>query len=100
MSFSARLVSSAARSPGFSSGGAGGDADIDPHLVGNDAAEGGLAQAGRAVKQDVIQGFPPHFGGLDKDLQVALWPSPARYTPAGSWGAGNPRSRHPASAMW
>ena len=32
---------------GLLNGGAGGDADIDPHLVGNDAAEGGFAQAGR-----------------------------------------------------
>ena len=57
---------------GLLNGGAGGDADIDPHLVGNDAAEGGFTQAGRAVKQNVVQGLAPHFGGLDKDLQVAL----------------------------
>ena len=50
---------------GLLNGGAGGDADIDPHLVGNDAAEGGFAQAGRAVKQNVVQGLAPHFGGRE-----------------------------------
>ena len=53
-------------------GRAGGDAHVDPHLVGDDAAEGGLAQARRAVEQHVVQRFAPHFGRLDEDLQVAL----------------------------
>ena len=58
--------------PRLLDGRAGGDADIDSHLVGDDAAEGGLAQAGRAVEQHVIQGLPPHPGGLDEYLQIAL----------------------------
>ena len=58
--------------PRLLDGGAGGDADVDPHLVGDDAAKGGLAQAGRAVEQHMVQGLPPHLGRLDKDLQVSL----------------------------
>ena len=57
---------------GLFDGRAGGDADVDPHLVGNDVGEGGLTQAGRAVEQHVVQRLVPHFGSLDKDLQVAL----------------------------
>ena len=57
---------------GLFDGRAGGDADVDPHLVGNDVGEGGLTQAGRAVEQHMVQRLVPHFGSLDKDLQVAL----------------------------
>ena len=66
---------------GLLDGGAGGDADIDPHLVGNDAAEGGFAQAGRAVKQNVVQGSPRILAAWIKTSRLP-WPSPARYTPA------------------
>ena len=58
--------------PGFLNGRAGGDAHIDPHLVGDDAGEGGLAQARRAVEQDVVQRLRAHFRRLDEDLQVPL----------------------------
>ena len=36
------------------------------------AAEGGLAQAGRAVEQHVVQGLSPLLGGLDEHGQVVL----------------------------
>jgi hypothetical protein len=34
--------------------------------------QGGLAQAGGAVEQDVVQRFVPAFGGGDADAQVVL----------------------------
>ena len=58
--------------PRLLNGGAGGDADVDPHLVGYDAREGGLAQARGAVEQDMVQGLTAHFGRLDEHLQVGL----------------------------
>ena len=58
--------------PRLLNGRAGGDADMDPHLIGDDAAEGGLAQARRAVKKHMVQGLPPHFRGLDEDGQIFL----------------------------
>ena len=57
---------------GLFNGRTGGDADVDPHLVGDDVGQGGLAQTRRAVEQHVVQGLIAHLGGLDKDLQVAL----------------------------
>ena len=58
--------------PRLFNGGAGGDTDLYPHLVGDDAAEGGFAQARGAMEQHVVQGFSPHFGRLDEHLQVGL----------------------------
>ena len=58
--------------PRLLNGGAGGNTDIHPHLVGDDAGQGGFAQPRGAVKQYVIQGLPPHFGRLDEDGQVPL----------------------------
>ena len=53
-------------------GGAGGDAEIDPHLRRNNGRQGGFAQAGRAVQQHVIQGLATNLGRVDKDRQVIL----------------------------
>ena len=58
--------------PGLLDGGAGGDPDIDPHLVGDDPRQGGLAQARGAVEQHVIQGLIPAEGRLDVDRQILL----------------------------
>ena len=58
--------------PRLFDGGTGGNTDVHPHLVGDDAAEGGLAQARRAVEQHVVQGLRAHFGRLDENLQVSL----------------------------
>ena len=51
---------------------AGGDFYIHPHFVGDHMGQGGLAQAGRAVDDDVIQGFAPQLGRLDSDAQVVF----------------------------
>ena len=57
---------------GLFNGRAGGDADIDPHLVGDDPRQGGFAQTGRAVKERVIQRLIPPAGGFNVDGQIAL----------------------------
>ena len=57
---------------GFFNGWAGGDANIHPHLVGDDAGQSGLTQTRRAVQQGVIQGFSPPPGGLDVNRKIAL----------------------------
>ena len=53
-------------------GGAGGDADVDAHLVADDVGEGGLAEAGGAVEEDVLEGFAALAGGGDADGEVFL----------------------------
>ena len=57
---------------GLFDGRAGGDADARPHLLGDDARQGGFAQARRAVEQDVVQGLLPLAGGFNKDGKVFL----------------------------
>ena len=44
--------------------------DGDGKLVGNDLREGGLPEAWRAVKQDVVEGFAATAGRLDGDLDI------------------------------
>jgi len=58
------------RSPGFSIAGPRRGADRDAHLVGNDVGERGLAEAGRAVQQDVIERLAPLLRGGDRHLEV------------------------------
>ncbi len=41
--------------------GAGGNLDVDPHLVGYDMCEGGLSESRRAVEKGMIKGFPAHL---------------------------------------
>jgi hypothetical protein len=43
---------------------------IGPHLVGQDAGQRRLAQAGRSVEQHVIHAFAPLARGLDRDAQA------------------------------
>ena len=55
--------------------GAGGGAEADAELAGDDLGEGGLAEAGGAVEQDVVEGFggvflPAGAGGFDEDGEV------------------------------
>ena len=57
---------------GLFNGRAGGDTDVDPHLLSDDACQGGLAQSRRAVEQNVVQRFLPLPGGLNKDAQILL----------------------------
>ena len=51
---------------------AGGDAEIDPHLVGDDGGKGGFTQTGGAVQQDVVQCLPAELGGVDVHRQIFL----------------------------
>ena len=53
-------------------GRAAGDTDILSHLRRDDAGEGGFAQAGRAVKQHMVQRVMTGEGCLDIDIQTAL----------------------------
>ena len=57
---------------GLFNGRATGDADLHPHLVGNDARQRSLAQTRRAVEQNVIHRLAPALGGFQIDFQVLL----------------------------
>ena len=57
---------------GLFDGRAAGDADLHPHLVGDDARQRGLAQARGAIEQDVIHGLAAPLGGFQIDFQVLL----------------------------
>ena len=57
---------------GLFNGRAGGDADVDPHLLSDDARQRRLAQSRRAVEQNVVQRFLPLPGGLNEDAQILL----------------------------
>ena len=57
---------------GLFNGRAGGDADVDAHLLGDDAGQRGLAQARRAVEQHMVQRLRAAAGGLDEDGEVLL----------------------------
>ena len=51
---------------------AGSGADGDAHLAGDDAGQRGLAQAGRADQQHVVERLVAGLGRLDEDLQLLL----------------------------
>ena len=51
-------------------GGAGRETDLHPQFGGDDVRQRGLAEAGRAVQQDVVERLPAHFGGGDVDGQI------------------------------
>jgi hypothetical protein len=53
-------------------GGTGCYPDAAAHLGGDDVGQRGLAQAGRAIEQDVVQGFAPSLGGGNGNVQVVL----------------------------
>ena len=57
---------------GLLDGRAGGDADIDAHLLSDDTGQRGLSQTRRAVEQHMIQSLRAAAGGLDEDGQVLL----------------------------
>ena len=58
--------------PRLLNGRAGGDLQGGLHLVGDDLGQGGLAQAGRAVEQHMVQCFPPAPGGFYINGKVFL----------------------------
>ena len=60
--------------PGLLDGRARGDADARPHLLGDDPGQRGLAQAGRAVEQHVVQGLAPGPRSVDIDFQSGFQP--------------------------
>ena len=43
---------------------------VAPHLVGDDVGERGLAEAGRAVEQDVIERLAALQGGVERDAEL------------------------------
>ena len=49
--------------------GSGGGAELHAHLPGQQHRQGGLSQAGRPEKQDMIEGFPALLCRVDGDLQ-------------------------------
>ena len=55
-------------------GRAGGRPDLRPHLGRHDVGERRLAQARRAVQQDVVDRLGPMLRGVDQDRQVLLDP--------------------------
>ena len=62
----------AARSPARSMAGPGRVADVDPELAGDDRRERRLAEAGRAVQQDVVGRLSPALRRLQQHRQVGL----------------------------
>ena len=69
---SSRLVSKPARSPAFSMVGPLVHLRFDPHALGDDVGQGGLAQARRAAEKQMVQGFAALLGGLHRDFQPLL----------------------------
>jgi hypothetical protein len=69
-SFGSRLVSSAARSLGFSSTGPGGLAQVHAQLGRDDVRQRGLAQAGRAEQQHVVERFLALARRADEDFEL------------------------------
>ena len=59
---------------GLLNGRTAGDLHAHPHLIGNDSGQGSLAQAGRAVKQHVVQGLAPGPRSVDIDFQSGFQP--------------------------
>ena len=57
---------------GFLDGRAAGALEVGAHGLGEDVGQGGLAEAGRAAEQDVVDGFLPAFGRGDGDFQALL----------------------------
>ena len=54
-------------------GGTRGHPQIHPHLGGDDPRQGGLTQAGRAVKENVVKRITALFCGFDIHLKVFLY---------------------------
>ena len=68
---SSRLVRMAARSPARSRAGPEVMCRPHAHLVGDDAGQRGLAQAGRAGEEQVVGGLAPPAGRLEEDRRGA-----------------------------
>lgn len=53
-------------------GGAGGDVKDCVHLGGNNMSEGCFPESGRAVKEEMIEGFFALFGRLEENTEVGF----------------------------
>ena len=53
-------------------GRAGGDLDVDAHLIGHHMRQGGLAQPGRPIKEHMVERFAALAGSCDQDAEVFL----------------------------
>ena len=53
---------------------AGGGFEVGVHFVGDDVGDGGFAQSGRAVQQDVLDGLLSLFGGGQGDMDFFAEP--------------------------
>ena len=69
---SSSAVRIAARSPARSIAGPDRVADVDPELAGDDRREGRLAEAGRAVEEDVVGRLSPALRRRQQHRQVGL----------------------------
>jgi hypothetical protein len=49
-----------------------GHVELDPHLVGEDLRQRGLAKPGRAAKEEVVEWLAAPARGFDEDLEVVL----------------------------
>ena len=61
------------RSPFLFEKRAGADFDGGAHFVGENLREGGLAEAGRAVEQDVIERFAAVARGVHGDFEIFFY---------------------------
>ena len=69
---SSSAVRIAARSPARSTAGPLRVADVHAELAGDDRGERRLAEARRAVEEDVIGRLSPRLGRLEEDVEVRL----------------------------
>jgi hypothetical protein len=76
---------------------AGGLAQVDAHLGGDDVGQRGLAQPRRAEQQHVVERLAALARGLDEDLELLADLLPGRRSRPGAWGAARARSRLPGS---
>ena len=54
-------------------GGAGGRFNVNAYLGGDNVSKAGLTEAGRPVKQDMVDGLSPAFGGGNTDFEVIFY---------------------------
>ena len=78
---------------------AGGVAQVDAHLARDDVRQRGLAQAGRAEQQHVIERLLALAGGLDENVQLAADLFLARHIRPAAWGAARAPAPPPAGKL-
>ena len=95
-------VRKAATSPLRSSAGPAVCTNGDVELVGDDLGERGLAEAGRAGEQHVVERLAARGGGLDRDRELVLDAPPGRRSPPARRGRSERSSSSSAigSGVW